>query len=326
MKFSALSVLSFTLLKSTLVLGQEFFEILTIYPDDSCDPNGETHVLESPEEMPACSSGFFIPNSPPWEIDGDILTFYADPSSAPEGCTVVFWQPNFDSDVRCSIPIAKFTSGQVGCVKASQNMNSFNYGWCCSDNCDTAIPDSIPEAGNDTSAIENNKVRDVTAVKRAAPGALLGAESSKYDNIAKRQTDKDGCAFTPSGDRYTLSFTPVQVVPVALCSSEEGCEYSGSQSMSFSYSQTFEISSEVGATILEVIQASVSFSYSETYTEETSTEVSYTVTVPNGQRGYISFTPTYECFDGSFAGDNCRAAVDKDGLCYLCTFIPLSEC
>lgn len=317
MKSSTLSLLAFPLLKSTLVLGQEFVEILTIYPNDQCDRNGEFHVLESPAEMPGCTFGTFIPNSPPWEIENDNVIFYADPGSVPKDCTVALWEPNFESEVQCSIPKVTFTSERTGCVKISQNMRSFNYGYCCSDNCDQ-LPSLKRSVINDTSAIEDNKARDVTAVKRAAPLARVGAKNLKHDNIAKRQQEVDGCTFNPDGAIYPISVTPVQIVPVSLCTNEDGCEVTGTQSMSFSYSQTWEVGAEIGATILEVVQASVSFSYSEEYGEETSTEVSYAVNIPNGQRGYIAFTPLYECYNGAFSGNNCRAKTDSAGLCYLC--------
>ena len=317
MRYSTGSLSALLVLKVAPILAQDFQTILTVYPDNTCDPEGETQDLLSTSEMPTCSFGYFLPNDPPWDIneDGRTLNFYVDPSTAPEGCTVVFWEPNFDSDVQCSIPTVRVSSGSSDCIRVSHNMNHWNYGYCCGENCETYIPTSAAvtsiDGNNTTQAAAKNKkirdvtARDVTAIKRAAPFSRPAVE--------KRQQEVDGCTFNPSGGREIRSFTPERLVPVTLCTQEEGCELSGTLTASFSYSQTWEIGTEVGATILEVIQASVSFSYSETYTEETSTSVTYGVTVPVGQRGYISFTPLYECYEGSFSGDNCRAVTDTDG-------------
>lgn len=278
MKQSTLSLLAL----APVVLAQEWFPILTIYPDDTCSSDG--HTLENVGEMPSCSYGIFLPPSPPWEVEGEIVYFYVDPSSVPEGCTAVLWSPNTATDVECSVPVLRVSSGSSRCARASHNTNNFNHGYCCGDNCDTYIPSFVPDVSANTT------------VNR------------------KRQTELDGCTFNPSSDIQVRSFAPQRIVPVALCTSEDGCEYDSTETATFSYSQTWEVGAELGATILEVVQATVTFSYSEEYGEETSASVSYTVTVPNGQAGYISFTPLYECYEGSFSGDRCRAETDSEGL------------
>lgn len=151
---------------------------------------------------------------------------------------------------------------------------------------------------------------DIAEVKRYAPFSLASIENA----IVRRQTEVDGCVFHASGNEPTpVPFDPIKLLPSIGCDSDTGCDLEARHPISLSYSQTWEVGKQSGATILEVVQASVSFSDSRTYTEETSSSVAYTISLKKGQGGYMQFTPLYECFEGFFTGSNCRAATDSQG-------------
>lgn len=299
MKYSTPAIVPIFLLLSQHVLAQEWFTILTIYPEGTCGQDGEKKDIEAAQE--GCSGGSYGFPDPPWDVDDtnpDLVNFYADTSTVPDDCKVIFWDRNVQTGVDCAVPRAVFTKSYQ-CLKTSHYANAFNVGYCCGDRCDGIVEAKVSPP-NESAPV--SQVPDVTAIKRTHP-------------LARRQVELDGCTFNPQGDMYLDSFTPaIRVAPVGICTNEEGCEYSADRSMALGYQETFGTSAEAGVNILDVVQASVSFSYSETYSETTTATVHYGVTIQNGQQGYVAFSPTYECYAGGFAGDNCQAETGKDGM------------
>ena len=149
---------------------------------------------------------------------------------------------------------------------------------CCSpETCEVPI-------GRSTEA---NSVRDVTQIKRSSPFAEKRAACT-YESV-------DKTAIITYGEQRRVS-------PVVNCGAVD-CTDSIAISFTQTFSTSFSITTELGATILEVISASVSMS--TTWTQETSTtvETAYEGSRPAGSSGYITFQPRLECTYDSFPGN-----------------------
>lgn len=91
------------------------------------------------------------------------------------------------------------------------------------------------------------------------------------------------------------------------------CQQSVDVARSVSQTNSFGVSTEVGATFFEVVTASVSFSYEYSFSEEESQSSTYSVTISPGSRVYLTWTPELECVEGSFSGSCDDWDSDNDG-------------
>jgi hypothetical protein len=87
-----------------------------------------------------------------------------------------------------------------------------------------------------------------------------------------------------------------------------------------SWTNTFGVSTEVGASFAKVVFTSISFSYEYSFTEEESQSSSYSVTISFGYDVYLTWTPELECAEGSFSG-TCDDCDTGDGEVYIPKFL-----
>jgi hypothetical protein len=242
---------------------------------DECHLAGDSFLLEWFQE-PECRRATF---SLDWEEDvNGYYSGFMTTDNLDDDCMVLFGEPNDASPETCGTVYQTFST-QRSCVPTNFR-SPLNYIYCCGDDCDDYVP---TVASNATKRAEKKPApRDVTAIKRTNPLAT------------KRQSE---CTFNPDEDETRMSFGDAQrVVSDLNCNSgTEQCTIESTVSLSVSHTTGFDVTSELSASLFEVVQASISFSY---YTEDTSErtyETSYTATLEPGTSGYLTFTPDLEC-------------------------------
>jgi hypothetical protein len=278
MAFTAQSLALFSVLSAHLVAAQS----PGLHPDPEClqgkiyPVNGYPACVDSPREEDF--SGTF-----PQDEFGDFIV-YVDGTSIPDGDKVVF--VDLDDPVldECGTPRYVIDS-QTRCQLAHLPF-ALDFIWCSErdgEDCDDVIPTRL--LGNTTAVTDTRR--------RHARDMLLS-------NPKKRQDD---CSFS-GGDVYEKYGETQRLTNALRCpqGSTESCQQSVQISRSVSQTNSFGVSTEVGASFFEVVSVSVSFSYEYSYTEEESQSTSYTVTINAGMDVYLTWTPTLECVDGEFAG------------------------
>ena len=153
--------------------------------------------------------------------------------------------------------------------------------------------------------MEKAKVRDVAAHKRTAP----------LNNLNPRAD----CSFSGSGNSLTSFGIQQKVVSSMSCpAGADDCSQTGTFDYTSSDTNTFGVSTEIGAAF-EIFSASVSFSAEVSHTESKSYTEAFSVTIPQGQSGYLTFQAKYECTPkGTLSGSDCKGLpTDKEGsACY----------
>lgn len=155
---------------------------------------------------------------------------------------------------------------------------------CCGDDaCEVATSDAFTGTpAQPSQSASAKKARDVTQVKRAP-----ALEKRKHECSYKIKDNKKAESYIWYGDQEQAS-------PEVECGEQE-CTDGITVSYSGSASTSFTAGADMGVNLFEVISASVSFS--QTYTKEKSKSFSstYSAVRPPHSKGYITFTPKYEC-------------------------------
>lgn len=148
-------------------------------------------------------------------------------------------------------------------------------------------------AGEDVSNVKRDtKIADKTELQK----------SRHFQRLGKRD-----CKFTASGSPY-VSRGSQQIVTSSLsCPGGSGaaaCPITEGTTTTTGSSNSFGVSDSItaGGDFFVTLEDTVTFSYDYTYTESTTQSQSYTVNVPAGEQGYVTFTPTVSCVDGTFSG------------------------
>lgn len=198
-------------------------------------------------------------------------------------------------------PSKSATGKQTAPSRAKTRLANASFSsYCCGDGCGIETSDSIftkrDESSSSTlrpvSSIFTDKsskreaapkLYDVTAPKRAAP----------LDRVGKRQEE---CSFEGGAEADVRYWgEQLRVSPIRNCGNADGCELSYDMSYSEMVGESWGVGSEVGATLFQVVSASVSFDYTYEESEETTRTHSIKESVPGGFSGYIVWEPLVAC-------------------------------
>ncbi|KAF2739426.1 hypothetical protein EJ04DRAFT_559783 [Polyplosphaeria fusca] len=301
------------MLMASAASAQDVIATIWIYDQEKCaaDPFSTSSSLTVFETNKVLSGGTWNCG---YVQTGDTANhpIWVDQNTIPDGCSLVLYNgPPKGDDVHtgpCQTYYASISNAGGGCIKTAVDPD-YGFALCCGNDC-TSAPSPPPKRSLDsaTKAPSERHVaakRDVTAIKRTNP----------FNDLARR----DDCAFGGKGGSITTFGTQVRLGPPLNCgASEEACSPEVQLSYTSSVTNTFGVSSEIGANLFEIISASVTFSVEVSHEESHGFTWSATASVPPGQSGYLTFQPKLECTpDGSFSGD-CNGVTDGQTgkVCY----------
>ncbi|KAF2729170.1 hypothetical protein EJ04DRAFT_580851 [Polyplosphaeria fusca] len=249
-----------------------------------------------------------------FEDSGTQYTIFVDQTTIPDDCSLVLYQgPPKGEEVsqgECQTYYASISNSGGGCVK-TQIQHDFGYALCCGSDCEAAAAPP-PEA-------DDSAKRDVKEAKDVAQPAPRDVAAMKRTNPLDRLSRREDCTFSGEGDSVTAFEPQIRLAGSVNCPGPESCDQTVQFTYSSSVTNTYGVSSEIGASLFDVISLGVSFSAEVSH--ETSKEFTWsvTVTVPAGQSGYVTFQPRTECTPkGKFSGGKCKGApTDIEGhFCY----------
>ncbi|KAB5542670.1 hypothetical protein GE09DRAFT_1225590 [Coniochaeta sp. 2T2.1] len=290
------------------VTAQEVLYTFPFFKESNC--GGDTMDLKFFEHSgDTCRGGTMIPGDGWEKRDNGDWKAYVNAKGLASNCQVALLKESSVDPESCGDVFATFdgaTTTPCSQLWVPQQIGAF---WCCDDECDGIIAFeatarlarkdyihmSSPASNLANKVKKSSPSSDVTAIKRSP--LMRPRADCKWEGAAPE--DSRGAAVKVTG---TLS-----------CGQDGDCQLQDQAEVSFEATQSFGVSTEVGASFFDLVQASVSFSYEYSFTQGEKRLVSYTVSIPPGTKGHLEWTPYLECTTGKFTGD-CQWAAEADGF------------
>lgn len=257
--------------------------ILALSPDNTC--SGDTWLIPDPVGWAGVCTKYSTSDFPqfPSDSNGQMTAWISGKDIYEPTCKFLIY----------TVPTGDPTCGQlVASVEPDTPCREYTFpanfgaGWCCNvdgvDTCQYREPDK-------RSVGQRSHPRDLMPRAPTAPNRAAAPELPKQ----KRQ---DSCNYVQTAGPEKIDGDAQRVSSALNCpATGDSCAITDSWSLTTGSTNTFGVSTEVGASFFEVISASVSFSYEYSYSEEETIQQDYTVNLAAGQSGYLSWTPEVEC-------------------------------
>lgn len=230
----------------------------------------------------------------PTTDDGDISGWISGQDIYSRGCQLMIYETVTDNPT-CGQLVAMIDQNTP--CRQFDFPSQFGLGCCCGITCDGFRKRGLEYPTSSRFDAPQERAVESVAAPARAHARDIQARSPVPSNPLKPKKRQDGCNFSANDDPVDVQ-GEVQIVSNTLdcpAGGGSGCPITQTYSVSTSQTNTFGISTEIGGTFWEVISASVSFSYEYSFEETQSDEISYTVTLDPGQRGYLTFVPLLQC-------------------------------